>query len=279
MSNADKKIKHFVLINFFNWQNRNYPYDVLDVNFLSKQLILAKNNALKSLENQTNKNFEICFRMHRKHFSDKKYEFILSTLMDSTTLPIKLLLDEEIRRLVEDAYNQYDFVITSRMDLDDFIYKDAVADTQNKINECEKILSYGYCKGYTYVYGELYPHYKSWGGIGQLAILQSLIVQSSFIKKIPFVYVLSFYHHIIKRKMKEFLEENHVSFAESMFQQNLSTNAYIYFRHEFSQDQLTLNLGNPTLKIPKHLPLTNMDITKEQLKAEFAFEYELGSIK
>ena len=56
---SGKRIKHFIVTRFFPKQNRNYPHNVLDVEFLQKQLVLAKNNFFVSLANQTNTNFEI----------------------------------------------------------------------------------------------------------------------------------------------------------------------------------------------------------------------------
>ncbi|MBR4903244.1 MAG: hypothetical protein IKZ53_01075 [Selenomonadaceae bacterium] len=272
---SDKTIKHFIISRFFNFQRKGYPHNVLDVDFLSKQLPLAK-NMLKSLENQTNKNFELVFFVNDKFVDDTKYEFIFSTLRDSTTLPLKFVKWADILRLVKEAYDNYDFVIQSRIDFDDFIFKDAIADTQSKVDDCENILSYGYCDGYEYICGELYIYDIKWGGIGHHSILQSLIIKSSFGKNLPFVYPYNFDHTKAKLNLKEFLEKNSMKFSDNMFQQNLSSKAYIYFRHEFSQQLL---VTNSTLKLPNKKKLTTADITKKQLEEEFGFFYDLNSIK
>ena len=278
----DKKIKHFIFTRFFCVQRNSYPYNVLDVNFLKGQLPLAK-NMLSSLENQTNKNFELVFLMNPKFPDDPKYEFIFTTLQNSTTLPLKFIKDNEMSNLVKAALNDYDFVIQSRMDFDDFIFKGAVADTQSKINECENILSYGYCKGYTYVYKELYPDYRPCNGIGHYAILQSIILNSSFAKRISFINPYNFDHAKVKPRLKEFLEKNNVEFQEHMFQQNMSVNAYIYFRHEFSRYNLVnhskMKIPPEQQKLSERKKLTTEDITKKQLEEEFGFFHELNSIK
>lgn len=288
----DKTIKHFIFIRFFPYKTPVYPYDIFDVNFLSKQLVLAKANVLKSLENQTNKNFEIVFLANDRYFSETKYEFIFSTLRNSTKLPLKfikihqpenetgmyLLKKSEMPDLIKDAYDKYDFVIQSAMDFDDFIYKDAVAETQSKVNDCADILAYGYCKGYTYIRNELYSYRFLCNGLGHLAILQSLILKSAFAKKLPFVGVYSFVHTKFKIHLKNFLEKNGIEFSEKMFEQNTSTMAYIYFRHEFSHEHLKQN-GISELKIPKKAPLTTKIVTKKQLEDEFGFYYDLKSIK
>ena len=72
MSDSDKKIKHFVVSRFFPVQRKEFPHNILDVDFLLKQLSLAK-NMLRSLENQTNKNFESVFVANPKFFEDPKY--------------------------------------------------------------------------------------------------------------------------------------------------------------------------------------------------------------
>ena len=277
---ADKTIKHFVVVRFFPKQNANYPYSIFDVDFLSKQLVLAK-NILKSLENQTNINFELFFSLNKKHFSDKKYAFIFSTLRDTTTLPITFVAwrSGKIKSLVQDAYNNYDFVIQSRMDFDDFIYKDAVEDTQNKIAECENVLSYGYCKGYMYFNGDLYSRLALFNEIGHIGIFQSLIMKSSFAKNLPFASAYLGGHHKIKLALKSFLEKNGVEFSENMFQQNTSTNAYIYYRHEFSTDVLAAKRDVVKLIEKRNLAIVE-DVTKKQLEEEFGFAgYELNSIK
>ena len=275
---SDKSIKHFVWIQFFNWQSPKYPYDVLDVSFLSTQLPLAK-NILRSLENQTNKNFELCFCVNDKVFNDTKYDFIFSTLRDATTLPIKFIKSSERARLIREAFNKYDFVIQTRMDFDDFVYKDAVEDAQSKINECDDLLVYGYCQGYKYLYGELYTHRNLWRGIGHLGIFQSLILKSSFAKNVGDFCLANFYHDKFITMLKEYLEKKNIEYANRMFKQNTTTNAYIYFRHEFSQDQWRFfNTGQ--FKIPQQKPLTTANITKKQLEEEFGFTgYELKSIE
>ena len=274
----DKKIKHFILMRFFSFNDPKYPHDIYDPEFLSKQLVLAKNNALPSLENQTNKNFDLVFIVNAKFFDNPKYEFVFSTLKDSTTLPLTFIKNSEQPRLVKEAFNDYDFVIQSRMDFDDFIFKDAIADTQSKVDECDKVLSYGYCRGYIYAYNELYYQYNAWEGAGHHSILQSLILKSSFAKDLPFIGSYGYNHGKVKAVVKEFLEKNGITFSENMFQQNTSMRAYIYFRHEFAHWQLT-QAGTSQIKVPNRPPLTSKDITKEQLADEFGFHLKLNSIE
>ena len=273
---ANKTIKHFVIIRFFPYQGSRFPHDVLDINFLATQLPLAKNNGLRSLENQTSKNFELIFLMNDKYFLDKKYEFIFTELKASVTVPVRFVKDSEMPSLFEEAYNKYDFVIQTRIDFDDFVFKGAVADTQNKVNECNDILSYGYCKGYTYIYGELFSFYGYVEGSGHHSTFPSLILKSSFAKKIPYVSIYRFPHALVHYKLKEFLESNGIEFSESMFQQNHSIDAFIYYRHEASQQLL---VTNTKLQLPKRKPLTTANVTKKKLEEEFGFYLPLKSIK
>ena len=272
-------IKHFIFTRFFPSQNPNYPHDVLDVDFLSSQLSLTK-NIFRSLENQTNKNFDLVFILNPKFFDNPKYEFIFSTLRDSTTLPITFIKNSDMSSLVKEALNEYDFVIQSRMDFDDFIFKDAIADTQSKVDECNSVLCYGYCDGYTYFCRELYLFHKRYAGNGHIAILQSLLLKSSFAKNLPSIGIYNLPHTRAKLYLKNFLEKNSMEFSETMFQQNKSTRTYIYFRHDFSRD-LFSHLSDPAqFKISDRPPLIVNNIMKERLKSEFGFDgYELKSIK
>ena len=272
----DKTIKHFVFSRFFSWFRGNYPYDIFDVDFLSTQLPLTK-NMLSSLENQTNKDFEVVFLFHPKVADNpKKYELIFSMLKDSTTLPLKFVKKGEETALIKDAVNEYDFLIQTRMDFDDFIFKDAVADTQSKVNVCENILAYGYCRGYKYICKEL-NNYVWKDKASHLGIFQSLIMKSSYAKNLPPVFVFDIGHNTFKLGLKRILEKNSIEFSENMFQQNTTTNAYIYFKHEFSAVQLIRLNGTPL--VPPKTSLTTKDITKKQLEEEFGFFYELKSIK
>lgn len=272
---SPNKIKHFVFSRFFPHQDPNYPHDVCDVDFLKEQVLLVP-NILRSLENQTCKNFEVVFLANDNYFSDPKYEFIF-TALKNTTLPVKVIKRVDMVPLLKGAYDNYDFVIQSRLDFDDFMCKDAVADIQSKVTECDSILAYGYCKGYEYIYGELHFWYNLLNEIGHLGMLQSLILKSSFAKKIPPI-MIGINHSKIKILLKEFLEKNGIEFTEKMFQQNTSKNAFIYFRHEYSY-KLNLNKNLSQLKVPNpNYRLTTSYITKEQLKDEFGFFHELKSI-
>lgn len=278
MPATNKRLKHFVIIRFFPMQVPEYPYDVLDVNFLFPQLVLAKNNALKSLENQTNKNFELVFLVHEKFLSDAKYKFIFSTLKKSTSLPTKFIRYDEQGDLSNTALEEYDFVILSRMDFDDFIFKDAIADTQSKIDACDKVLAYGYCSGFEYINGELYVYVNNWNGLGHHSMMQSLILKSSFAKELPPMTAYYSAHPRVKLKLKKILEENGYAFSEDMFQQNTSAFAYIYFRHEFSREQLRI-LGNTSFLTAGKVRLSGDTALKQWLQDNFCFHYELNSIK
>ena len=73
MPASDKKIKHFVIMRFFSFDDPKYPHDIYDTDFLAKQLVLAKNNALSSLDNQTNKNFDLVFILNVKFLNTNSF--------------------------------------------------------------------------------------------------------------------------------------------------------------------------------------------------------------
>ena len=84
-----------------------------------------------------------------------------------------------------------------------------------------------------------------------------------------------------KKNIKKFLERNGIEFSESMFQQNITTDAFIYFRHELSHFNLTFGKGSSIeSRFSKRQKVTAEDgITKKQLEEEFGFFYDLNSIK
>lgn len=282
---ADKTIKHFVIVRFFERKVTGYIHDIFDLNFVSERVLLAKNNLLKSLENQTNKNFDIIFLVNDKYLSDEKYRFILNELQDVITISLRFMKSTEVRELIKDACNNYDFVIQSKIDYDDFVYKNAVAETQSKIAECDSVLAYGYCKGYVYFNGEVYPFYDLYKQLGMAhsAVFQSLILKSEFASKLPYMNLYGFIHNRIKVQLKDFLEKNNIIFSENMFQQNDFDNAIIFFRHDATET----NKGKPYTKdnVPgrvrgkKLLTTEETGITKQYLEDEFGFFYDLNSIK
>ena len=277
---ADTTVKHYIVMRFFPKQKKNYPHNVLDVEFLQKHTTLAANNALKSLANQTNKNFEIVFLMHPRTFVDESYKFIFDTLTEASPVPVHF--PKNYNAFIEDAYAKYDFVIQSRMDFDDFLHKDAVADTQNQVDNCENILLYGYCKGYLYwsADGVLHRMFYPSRGIGHLGILQSFIWKSSFARQLPTIGpYFSGAHHKMKIRLKEFLEKNGVEFSESMFQQNTTMNAFIYYRHEFSHFTVLHDGNSNDPWIVYQGEVTADEMTRKQLEEDYGFTYELKSIE
>ena len=272
-------VKHFVFINFFPAQVRQYLYNVLAPKFLEMQLPLAK-NSLSSLENQTDKNFEVIFYVNPKFVDNPEYEFIFTTLKNSTTLPIKFISSKaEWESLIKEAMNGYDFVIESKMDLDDFVFKGAIEDIKSKVPECDSVLTYGYTRGYVYVEGELWNYIQNYYiGLGYSSIFYSLIIRTSAVKEWPFgcLDITRPGHNKVKPTFEEIYAKNNLEFKDSMFRQNSTTDAYIYFRHDFTREKLVYNRS----KIPKIPKLTTADITKKQLEEEFGFSgYELKSIE
>ncbi len=86
-----------------------------------------------------------------------------------------------------------------------------------------------------------------------------------------------FNHTKVKPAIKNFLEKNHMPFEENMFQQNTTTDAFIYFRHEFSR--WIYEFGSGKVYVLRDRRVTE-GITKKQLEDDFGFiGYELKSIK
>lgn len=278
---ADKTLKHFVFSRFFPAQDSNYLYNILAPAFLNEQLPLAK-NMLMSLENQTNQNFEVVFVANPKFFNNPKYEFVFTELQNQTSLPLKFVTPNNMSALVKEAYEHYDFVIQSHMDFDDFVFKDAIADTQSKVNECNDILVYGFGKGYIYSNNELYaflPTERKYlvNNIGHPGIIQSLILKSSYAKVLPFdMLIVKLTHSKLMTKLQEIFEQHNIKFPEGVYQKNISANAIIYFRHEFARETLK---GANKIRGKKILTTEEDGITKKWMEDEFNFHYDLKSIK
>ena len=238
-------IKHIIITRFL-CTNFN---GISDDKLLSNENIkyhfdLLKSNLLRSLSAQTTKNFELVILIHRNL---KKYN--KSTLLSLQQLkydfPIKLMVVSDLRDYVYGFYKNHDRVITSRIDLDDFISHNVIEELQKYSEGVQKICLYGFKDGFTMQMNNdgrhLYymkPSSYAKKEIGYLAILLSLIVNTSSIK-VPCT-ILDTKDHtdcitFLKQNPQkfgldviDFKHYHYVNYAENQ------TYTYIYYRHNKS---------------------------------------------
>jgi hypothetical protein len=219
--NINPRIKHYIITRFNNaYACKDMPKeDFLSEYHLRKKLEMFKNFTLKSLKSQTNQNFTDLLLVH-DDIPQVIYDELTSLIKDYSN--IKLLKNKEIDvRLNEWAgllsattskyirktldIKQYDFLITSRFDYDDMLYKHAIKDIHNSVKENTLIKYFGFKNGCTLDYntGAIYEFDKP-SNDGMISIGFSLIVNLNIYGVLPFNIYAG--HH--SKMRTAFLENN-----------------------------------------------------------------------
>lgn len=140
------KIKHYIITRFLSVNFTRTTEELLTPEHIQYHMNLLKHNFLKTLENQTCKDFEIVIEVH----DELKEEYIKELQSIPSSLKIHVVRRKDASEFINSFdKTQYDYCIVSRLDDDDFVRKDIVADTVSHVCDCENgILCYGYIKGY-----------------------------------------------------------------------------------------------------------------------------------
>lgn len=182
------KIKHYVITRFLCSNFRGISDDeLLDSSNLELHYNLLNNHLLKSLNAQTVLDFELIILIHKNLKSYNKE--IFKKLQElKTSYPITIILWNELKNYIAKTFDDYDYIITSRIDLDDFIGHNAVKSLHDYCINVNEFCLYGFADGCTLYYNEktkeneIYYMPQRHRDIGILAILMSLIINTKSIK-------------------------------------------------------------------------------------------------
>ena len=248
-----KKIKHYVLIRFYCFEMM--PKNKLfDEKLLNNGIDVFNNYTLKSLENQSNKNFEIIIIIHNE--INLNHSSIKKLLKIKTNLNLKVLKLKEIKSYININSKNFDFLITTRIDHDDLIYKDAVEEIQNKCNKNIPLYYNGYDKLITMIGNDIencYKFYPNYYGLGSIGIFQSLIVNKNKINKSYNIFDLGI-HSKLKIKFIDIYKKNNLEYKEIYFNINHIEDSSIYIKHKFNHSELSnksKNWHKTNIKIKK----------------------------
>ena len=231
------KIRHYILIRFYC--DYMLPKEQLfEQNLLDIGIDVFINFTLKSLENQSNKNFEIIIILNDD--IDIKHKSIQKLLKIKSNLFIKFLKKKEIKHYINLNSKNIDYLITTRIDHDDLIYNDAVKEIQNKCDKNIPLYYNGYDKIITMVGNDIencYKFYPNYKGIGSISIFQSLIVNKIKINKLYTIYDLG-NHSKQKMKFIDIYKENNLEFKEKYFNINHLEDSGVYVKHILNHSTL-----------------------------------------
>ena len=240
-------IKHYVIIRFYCVDMYNIGLEKLFNNNLLDAAKIFEKYTLKSLENQTNKNFEIILVIHNKI----NYDHIAISYLHNikSNLKIHIVRYKDVHDFIRNNLNNKKYLITSRIDHDDLIYNQAVEEIQNKCNNIDCYYN-GYDKVITMInddYKNTYKFYPDYKGNGSISIFQSLIINMDKINKIITIYDLG-NHAKQKDNFKNLFYNNNLIYKDDYFNLNHLEDSGIYIKHNFNIS----TLKNPLLEKKWH---------------------------
>ena len=254
----DVEIKHLIITRFMSEQFGKTDDELFEDSFLKNSFDLLKDHLLKTLSNQTNKNFELVILIHDR-IPDDKLSFIydIQFLYD---FPITIIRRSELENFVQSFKNGYDFIITSRIDYDDHIYKDVVETTQQRVDEKYSIQLYGLNNGVSIINGETEAHFMSmdYGKSGYFSVFETLIINTKKIQTPFTIYKLGNHAMVCKTLKKDYKNFGVSELSEIKIERdNTNEIRYIWLRHKNSQTAKTRGEYHRTKQIVNNLELND----------------------
>ena len=250
-------IKHFIITRFM-CENFDRPNDfIFDDHFLQESFLIMKNHLLKSLSIQSNKNFEFIIMIHNE-IDIEKVRFLYE-LKDCYDFKIVILRKNELHDYINQFKEDYDYIITSRIDYDDHIYKTVVDDTQKRIDENYEVILYGLKNGVTVIDGEEEARFISlnYKGKGFFSVFETVIINTKKNKKVFSVYDLGDHTRIYKTLKEKYLTYGLSNIGAIKYLcDDTDETRYIWLRHKKSQSFML----NNTLHL-RHIEVKGLNLS------------------
>ena len=229
----NQSIKHYILVRFY-CLNMMDKEKLFDKKILDNGVKVFEKYTLKSLENQSNQNFEIIINIHNE--IDLNHESIQKLFKIKSNLKINIVRYKDVNSFIENNLKNEKFLITTRIDHDDLIYNNAVQEIQSKCNKDIPLYYNGYDRFITMInddYINTYKFYPEYHGNGSVSIFQSLIVNLEKINKVYNIYELKT-HTLQKKPFMKLYELHNFKYKEEYFNINHLEDCCIYIKHWFN---------------------------------------------
>lgn len=259
------KIRHIVSTRFLAWgseqeSNEEYRSHVTDI---------LLNNFIKTIQNQTTNDYE-CVIITRK----ENIGYISSIMFP---ISIKIFTSDSLRDDIKEHLPEYDYIIHTNCDYDDFFYKDNLQIIKESITPNTTFKMYGFIKGATLVDGETEAHLfipPYTGKNGFFSCCTSIIYSTKlgFTDEFPFLI-----HDVAKKyggnhpQWKDIIEKEHenwglIDLDDDFFDYINDTQVrYIWIRQPLSYTTIKLKEEN------KDMHYSN-EIIQLKLKEDFGYE-------
>ncbi len=224
------KIKHYIITRM------NFEDDEI-----SEAAYMLKCHLLKSLSIQTNKNFTLLILSNHN----------IKNLLNGYKFPIEIIKKDELKTYIQKQVDA-DFLITSRIDYDDHIYKSVVDETQKQIDYNYSVILYGLKNGVSIIDGSSDAMFMSYTKLpyrncGFFSVFETLIINTNKIKNLFSIIELG-NHTTVCKYIKEHYFEYGIS-DESQIKiecDDCEEIRYIWLRHPKSISALEKNIYHLT---------------------------------
>lgn len=263
----DMKIKHYILTRFSNTIFKHYSEsEILNIDRLNKKVDMFIDTNYKSLQFQTCKNFTQILLLHKncpKCIVDRLEKLDVTICFNFT----EFINSQDL--------STYDYLITTRFDDDDMLYKNAIESIQTFSNRV-KFRVVGFENGCTLKYKDKRPFiFKSnYGNKGMIGLGMSFIQNLNLYPSID-LNIFAGSHTVFRNKIIDKitnlcdLEKDDKYFKSNDFWQCIrkDTPQFIYMRHDMSDSIRYLKEHNRVKDIRTHF--TNRTYSYKTLKDLF----------
>lgn len=241
-------MKHFIITRFFSdpfGKTDEQMLSFLNEETLQNGFILLKNHFIKTLQNQLNKNFEIVILIYNE-LPLQSVSFLNEIECD---YKIHIIHSKDLNKFIYNFYDN-DFIITTRLDYDDFVHKNCVQDVQLAALDTNYLKLYGLNNGCTMDNNEIpYFFHPKYISIKHdfFSCFETLIVNTKNYKR-----PINIYHLGNHTKVCEYLIDNYKKFGldditqiQTQLDKDEKTK-YIWYRHENAVSLIRNNAKHTT---------------------------------
>ena len=257
-------IKHILITRFFPFQVNGYTRDIKSPEFLRSQAKIFKNNLLSSIENQSNKDMTLVIIVNDESYRNPEIAKIINGLKEAS--PIETIIlplrdmdgtlnsfskDSKFKAYLNGYLNDFDYLIESRTDFDDFFHSNASQRVKDIIrqNQPNGIILHGYCRGITYISNnDIYEFDYFKDGkkrSGHWAIFTSMIINCSDLKGKPFMSIFGVNHGDPRLRLENYGMDTNIN--TNIIQDDM-VDAFVYFKH----DACWSSGGTGNIKLPDY---------------------------
>lgn len=247
------KIKHFVITRFLSSQTLGLGNKIFDEDIINDGINYAKDYFIPSLNNQTNKNFEVIFMINEKH--DTVNSSIKKLYDMPLTVPFHVVRSNECMDFCKEQSVGYDWMICTRMDYDDLVKNTAVDEVQKHVekNQNADAITYGYNEGLSYYNGDLYVFDKpGYDYKGYFSVFESVCFN---LKHEVGFFIYNANHTELKQVVQGYCTEHGLTCKVIDTNDNMN---FVWVRHKNTGTEL---LGNPVInknRIKNKVPASDM---------------------